>query len=238
MLLSRFKTTELAARLRGHLIVSCQALPNEPLHGSEVMARMAQAAEQGGAVAIRANTPADIAAIRRVTDLPIIGLWKVDVPGYDVYITPRVEHAQAIADAGADIIALDATARPHPEGTIPEFIGAVREATGLPVLADIATEAEGIAAAEAGAEFVSTTMSGYTPESPKQEGPDLELVQRLARRLHVPVFAEGRINTPENAAQAMALGAWAVIVGGAITRPKQIAERFNRAIVAATGRSL
>jgi N-acylglucosamine-6-phosphate 2-epimerase len=194
------------------------------------MAAMAVAAQQGGAAAIRANTPADVAAIRQAVDLPIIGLWKVDVPGYDVYITPRVEHAVALAEAGADVIALDATARPHPEGETAEFIAAVQRATGLPVLADIATYDEGIAAANAGAEFVSTTMSGYTPQSPKLPGPDFDLVRRLAADLNMPVVAEGRISTPEEAAEALRLGAWSVIVGGAITRPKQITERFARAV--------
>src|SRR5580704_1724475 len=134
------------AQWRGGLIVSCQALPDEPLHGSEIMARMAVAAEAGGAVGIRANSPADVAAIRLATRLPIIGLNKVTVPGYDVYITPRVEDAIALADAGADVIAIDATGRPHPEGTTAEFIAAVCSETGRPVLADISTLEEAIAA--------------------------------------------------------------------------------------------
>ncbi|WP_119320016.1 N-acetylmannosamine-6-phosphate 2-epimerase [Capsulimonas corticalis] len=219
-------------RLRGGLIVSCQALPGEALFGGEIMARLAVAAERGGAVGIRANSPVDIAAIRAVTSLPIIGLFKVDVANYDVYITPTVKDALAVAEAGADIIALDATDRPHPEGTTAEFIAAVRVATGLPVLADISTFAEGVAAQEAGAEFISTTMSGYTPYSPQLEGPDLELATRLAAELKRPLFAEGRIHTPEQARAALDAGAFAVIVGGAITRPQQITERFARAVAA------
>ncbi|MEO7716613.1 MAG: N-acetylmannosamine-6-phosphate 2-epimerase [Capsulimonas sp.] len=220
----------LAERLRSGLIVSCQALPGEALFGGEIMAKLAVAAERGGAVGIRANSPVDIAAIRAVTTLPIIGLYKVDVADYDVYITPTLRDAQAVADAGADMIALDATDRPHPEGTTAEFIAAVRAATGLPVLADISTFDEGVAAQAAGAEFVSTTMSGYTPYSPQLEGPDLELVTRLASALDVPLFAEGRIHTPEQARAALDAGAFAVIVGGAITRPQQITERFARAV--------
>jgi N-acylglucosamine-6-phosphate 2-epimerase len=220
----------LAERLRGGLIVSCQALPGEALFGGEIMAKLAVAAERGGAVGIRANSPVDIAAIRAVTTLPIIGLYKVDVADYDVYITPTLRDAQAVADAGADMIALDATDRPHPEGTTAEFIAAVRAATGLPVLADISTFDEGVAAQAAGAEFVSTTMSGYTPYSPQLEGPDLELVTRLASALDVPLFSEGRIHTPEQARAALDAGAFAVIVGGAITRPQQITERFARAV--------
>lgn len=220
-----------AAQIQGGLIVSCQALPGEALFGADIMARMAKAAEGGGAVGIRAGSPPDIAAIRAVTPLPIIGLWKVNTPGCDVYITPSVLHAQAIAGAGADILALDATARPRLEGgTASEFIALVREATGRPVLADISTLDEALAAEQAGAAFVSTTMSGYTPYSPQQAAPDLALVRVLAARLRVPVIAEGRIATPEQARAALDAGAWAVVVGGAITRPQQITERFAMAL--------
>ena len=216
--------------LRGGLIVSCQALPGEPLFGSGFMARLARAAQGGGAVGIRANSPPDIAAIRAETPLPLIGLWKVDVPGSDVYITPTLAAAQAVADAGADIIALDATSRPHPEGDTAAFVHRVRTITGRPILADISTAEEAYAAQDAGADFISTTMSGYTPYSPQQEEPDLDLVRRLAGTLRVPLIAEGRIATPEQARAALDVGAWAVIVGGAITRPQQITTRFVRAL--------
>jgi N-acylglucosamine-6-phosphate 2-epimerase len=220
--------------LRGGLIVSCQALEGEPMFGSSVMAQFAQAARLGGAVGIRANTPVDCAAIKAaVPSLPLIGLWKVDLPGFsDVYITPRVQDARAISDAGAEIIAIDATLRPHPEGTTAEFIRAVKEKTGKLVMADIDNEASALAAIEAGADVVSTTLSGYTADSPKLDGPDLALVARLASlNLPVPVIAEGRIHTPEQARAALGAGAWAVVVGGAITRPQQITERFLRALV-------
>lgn len=222
--------TEIAGKLRGGLIVSCQALPGEPLFGADIMARLAAAAEAGGAVGIRANSPADIAAIRAATTLPLIGLSKVDVAGFDVYITPTLADAQAVADAGADVIALDATTRPHPEGTAAEFIGRVKEVTQKPVLADISTYDEALAAQEAGADFVSTTMSGYTPYSPQTEAPDLDLVSRLASVLAIPLIAEGRIATPEQARAALDAGAWAVVVGGAITRPQQITQRFVKAV--------
>ena len=221
------------ARLRGGLIVSCQALPDEPLFGSHIMARMAVAAQAGGAVGLRANTPVDVKAIKdAVPDLPLIGLFKVVVPGFDdVYITPRVEDAVAIAEAGADIIALDATDRPHPEGTAANVLHAVKEATGRLIMADISTEAEALAAVDAGADVISTTLSGYTPYSPQLEGPDLALVRALAtRNLPVPVVAEGRIHTPEQARAALDAGAFAVVVGGAITRPQQIAARFAQAV--------
>ena len=226
----RMNSPEIAKLLRGGLIVSCQALPHEALFGPEIMARLSVAAQAGGAVGIRANSPADIAAIRAVTELPLIGLSKVDVAGFDVYITPTLADALAVSQAGADIIALDATDRPHPEGSAAEFIRRVRSATRKPVLADISTFEEALAAQEAGADFISTTMSGYTPYSPQSESPDLELVRRLAPVLTVPLIAEGRIATPEQARAALDAGAWAVVVGGAITRPQQITERFARAI--------
>ncbi len=218
--------TEITTRLRGGLIVSCQALSHEPLFGADIMARLALAAEAGGAVGIRANSPGDIAAIRAVTRLPLIGLSKIDVADFDVYITPTLADAQAVADAGTDIIALDATNRPHPEGSAAEFIQNVRATTGKPVLADISTYDEALAAQDAGAEFISTTMSGYTPYSPQSKEPDLALVRRLAAVLTVPLIAEGRIATPAQARAALEAGAWAVVVGGAITRPQQITARF------------
>ncbi len=221
---------EIADRLRGGLVVSCQALPHEALFGADIMARLAVAAQAGGAVGIRANSPADIAAIRAVTDLPLIGLSKVDVPSFDVYITPTLADALAVSQAGADIIALDATARPHPEGLTADFLRRVREETGKPVLADISTEDEALDAQEAGADFISTTLSGYTPYSPQSAEPDLDLVRRLAAVLTIPLIAEGRIATPEQARATLDAGAWAVVVGGAITRPQQITERFVRAV--------
>ena len=214
-------------QVRGRLIVSCQALVHEPLYGAETMAKLAVAAAQGGAAAIRANTPVDIAAIRKAVTLPIIGLYKEDIPGYPVYITPTLRHALEIAEAGADVIAIDATARSRPEpGTLADFITRIHAQTGLPVLADISTLAEGVAAVEAGADLVSTTMSGYTDESPVQREPDLELVATLSRAVSVPVLAEGRYRTPQQASNALAVGALAVVVGGAITRPQEITRFF------------
>ena len=221
---------EIAGLLRGQLVVSCQALPGEALFGADIMARMAAAAERGGAAGIRANSPADILAVRAATALPLIGLSKTDIAGYDVYITPTLADAVAVAEAGADIVALDATQRPHPEGDLRSFIRRVRDATGKLVLADVSTAEEARAAQEAGADFVSTTMSGYTPYSPQSDAPDLDLVQRLASLLSIPLLAEGRIATPEQARAALDAGAWAVVVGGAITRPQQITERFVKAV--------
>lgn len=225
------RVAEFVRQVRGQLIVSCQALAHEPLHGAAIMARMAVAAAEGGAAGIRANSPADVAAIRAALSLPIIGLYKVDLPDYPVYITPTLAHALAIAAAGADVIALDATARPRPEA-LDELIAAIHAETGLPVLADVATRDEGVAAVEAGADMVSTTMSGYTADSPQQAKPDLALVAELVKAVTVPVLAEGRYHAPEQAAQALTAGATAVVVGGAITRPQEITKRFVAAILA------
>jgi N-acylglucosamine-6-phosphate 2-epimerase len=218
------------------LVVSCQAEAQEPLHGSHIMAAMARAAAEGGAVGIRANGAEDIQAIRQAVTLPVIGIRKVDLPGYAVRITPRLEDAKAVAEAGAAIIAVDATFRPRPGFDNPgAFIQAVRQATGCLVMADVATFAEGAAAAQAGADLVGTTLSGYTSDSPQQPGPDYELIQQLASAVSIPVIAEGRIASPEECAQALRLGAFAVVVGAAITRPQVITRRFVDAIRAEQG---
>jgi len=226
--------SSLIEKLRGGLVVSCQALPDEPLYGAHHMAAMARAAASGGAVAIRANGPADIAAIRAAVELPIIGLFKEDIPGFDVRITSSVEHAEQIAEAGADIIALDATPRARPGGLSPESLMAhIHERIGKPVLADVSTFEEGLAAVRFGADFVATTLSGYTSYSPSQSGPDFVLLTQLAAQLKpigIPVIAEGRIAIPEQASHALALGAHAVVVGSAITRPQWITSQFSTAL--------
>jgi N-acylglucosamine-6-phosphate 2-epimerase len=223
----------LKQQLHNGLIVSCQALPDEPLFGAGHMAAMARAAVSAGAAAIRANGPQDIAVIRVEVDVPLIGLYKVDLPGYDVRITPTLEHALQVAGAGADLIAIDATLRPHPDGTVEELIEQIHRRSGLPVLADVSTLDEGLAAAACGAEFVATTLSGYTADSPTLSGPDFSLLAQLVAALgplDIPVIAEGRIDAPEQAAQALALGAHAVVVGSAITRPQWITARFVEAL--------
>jgi N-acetylglucosamine-6-phosphate deacetylase len=216
-------------RLRGGLVVSCQAPPEDPLSGPEVMARVARAASLAGAAAVRVEGPEDIRAVRSAVSLPVIGLWKEGSEG--VYITPTLEHARAVAHAGADIVAVDGTARPRPDGlSLGETIHRIHEELGCPVLADVSTLEEGLAAAEAGADAVATTLSGYTPYTEPLEGPDLDLVSLLAARLDVPVVAEGRYGSPEEARAALARGAWAVVVGTAITRPMLAAARFVEAV--------
>lgn len=222
-------------KLRAGLVVSCQPdadePENDPLNRPEIMAAMAQAAVAGGACGIRADSPAHIAAIRAAVTVPIIGIYKVDLPAYAVRITPTIEQAVEISQAGADIIAVDATARPRPQGSsAAEYIRLLIEATGKPILADVATLEEGLAAAEAGAAAIATTLSGYTSYSPRRFDPDFELLEQLVNALSIPVIAEGRFNTPAQAAQAIKRGAWAVTVGSGITRPRTITRWFVREI--------
>jgi N-acylglucosamine-6-phosphate 2-epimerase len=191
------------------------------------MAAMARAAKMGGAIAIRANTPVDIAAIRQAVDLPIIGLYKQVIPPFDVYITPTIESATEISLAGTDIIALDATDRSRPAGkTASDLIIEIKKTLYKPVLADIDNVNSGLAAEHAGADAVSTTLSGYTVDSPKLSGPDFDLIKQLVDCLEIPVIAEGRFWTTEEMAHAFELGAYAVVIGAAITRPQLITRRF------------
>ncbi len=217
---------------RGALVVSCQARPDNPLHGPGHMAAMARAAEQGGAVGLRANGVDDITAIRAATGLPVIGIAKRFDEGFPVSITPDLTSALAIAAAGADAIAVDATARPRRGEPIERLLPLIRSRTGLPVMADIATFEEGEHAAALGADAVATTLSGYTDETAhlRERGPDLDLVSALAQRLDIPVIAEGRFETPDQVREALDRGAHAVVVGTAITNPREITRRFVQAL--------
>lgn len=218
-------------KLKGGLIVSCQARPGNPLRGPESMAAMAKAAELGGAVGIRADGPRDIPRIRMMTDLPILGIYKTEPSPTVPYITPDFAHAKALASFGVEIIAVDATLRPRPDGTEPgALIRRIREELGIPVMADVATYAEGMAAAEAGAELVATTLSGYTDYTTFTDEPDYALVSELARDAGVPVIAEGRFLSPERVIEAFRRGAYAVVVGKAITNVTFITRRFVDAI--------
>lgn len=216
--------------IRGGLIVSCQALEDEPLHGSDTMAKMALAAEQGGAICIRANSVQDIAAIKKTTKLPIIGIIKRDYEDSDIYITPTLREIRELMDVGVDVIALDATRRSRPDGETLEELVAFMKGQGQKVMADISTIEEALYVESIGVSCISTTLSGYTPYSPQQKEPDFKLLQEAVRQIRIPVIAEGRINTPEQAAYSLELGAHAVVVGSAITRPKLITERFALAI--------
>jgi N-acylglucosamine-6-phosphate 2-epimerase len=217
---------------RGGLIVSCQARADNPLHGPAFMGAMAKAAAEAGAVGIRANGPDDVRAVK-AAGLPVIGINKLFSNTSPIYITPSRESALAVAEAGADIVALDATARPR-EGEAPEFLIAyIRETLGRAVFADVSTLEEGLAAEQMGADFVGTTLSGYTdPDRKPPPEPDLALVSALAARLSVPVIAEGRYNTPDLARAALDAGAHAVVVGTMITNPREIARAFLRRLSA------
>ncbi|MFL5206574.1 MAG: N-acetylmannosamine-6-phosphate 2-epimerase [Microvirga sp.] len=217
---------------KGALVVSCQARADNPLHGPVYMSAMAQAAQAGGAGGIRANGEADVAAIRAVTRLPIIGIAKVWDDRFPVYITPGFEQAAQIAKAGADIVGLDATPRPRDGEPVERLIGRIRAELGKEVFADIATLEEGRAAHAAGANYVATTLSGYTEEtaSRKTEGPDLELLSALVAEISAPIVAEGRFDAPDLVAEAFRRGAHAVVVGTAITNPREITRNFVRAI--------
>jgi N-acylglucosamine-6-phosphate 2-epimerase len=220
------------------IIVSCQAAPDDPLHGTALMTAMARAAAAGGAVAIRANGPDDVRAIRSAVDLPIIGLYKTDLRGFALRITPTRDHARAVAGAGADIIALDATDRPRPPGEeLERLIETIGDELGLPVLADVSSVAEGRRAMELGASFVATTLAGHTEATKGRALPAIDLVRELCAVLDVPVLAEGGIVSPEHALQAFRAGAHGVVVGSAITRPQFITRRFVEFTESSLGRT-
>jgi putative N-acetylmannosamine-6-phosphate epimerase len=211
------------------LIVSCQAKEGECFRDPVSMARFATAAVEGGAAAVRAQGPEDVREIRKSVDVPILGVRKIRQDDGQILITPTFESAEELIAAGADMIALDATRRGCKYGALGR-IRAIREKLGVPVLADIATIYEALVAAEAGADFVLTTMRGYTEETAAIQGFDLEFVRELVARSPVPVIAEGKIETPEQAEAALIAGCYAVVVGSAITRPNTIARRFADAI--------
>jgi len=225
---------ELAA-LRGGLVVSCQARAGSPLRQTEIVAALAEAAVAGGAVGIRVDGGADVAAIRRRVGVPVIGIRKVVDAEGAVFITPTAAAAREVIAAGARLVALDGTARKRPGGEALGDVVAAIHAAGALALGDVATVEDGRYAVACGADAVGTTLSGYTPDSPAQEGPDLDLVRDLAATCPVPVFAEGRYWTPEQAAEAMARGAAFVVVGTAITDPTEITRRFVRAVAAGAG---
>jgi N-acylglucosamine-6-phosphate 2-epimerase len=217
--------------LRGGLVVSVQAAAGTPLAAAEHIAALARAAALGGAAGIRAQ---DISAVKEAVQLPVVGLRKRGVEGTEVYITPTLEDARAVAAAGADIVAVDATLRPRPDGV--DLASLVSEVP-VPVLADVDSLKAGLAARDAGAAAVATTLAGYTGGAASDppagaspsDGPDLELVAALASELDCPVFAEGRIATPDHARAAFDAGAFAVVVGTAITDPVALTRGFAAA---------
>lgn len=216
-------------RLRNGLIVSCQAAPGSPLANRGLMSYMAEAAEAGGAVAIRAEGLRDISEIKKAVSIPIIGLIKLKSENTPVVITPLLEHVYQLMEAGADLIAVDATLRKRVDGTLGNDFVAQAKAVGAKILADIDDLESAIAAEKSGAIAVLTTLSGYT-KGQVPELPDLDLIKSCSTHCAVPVIAEGRFNSPELVSQAFDAGAWSVCVGSAITDPWLSTKRFIKAI--------
>lgn len=230
--------------LKKGLIVSCQATPEEPLHSPEIMGRLALAAKIGGAVAVRVNTFPDLVAVRKAVDLPILGLIKVPYEGYWPYITPTMKEVDKVVESGAEIICIDATHYPRPDGnTLAEFVHQIREKyPDHEILGDVASVEEGITASELGLDYIATTLSGYTPDTYDKQSdiiielrePDFDLIEQLAKKIDTPIVAEGRFWDAANAIKAMQLGAYAVTIGAGITRPqiitKKIVDEINEAM--------
>ncbi|HAT7687913.1 N-acetylmannosamine-6-phosphate 2-epimerase [Enterobacter cloacae] len=220
--------------LKGKLVVSCQALENEPLHSPFIMSRMALAARQGGAAAIRANSVVDIEAIKEQVTLPVIGIIKREYPDSEVFITATMKEVDELMTVSPAIIALDATDRARPGGeSLATLVTRIR--TRYPsvlLMADIATVDEAVMAQALGFDCVGTTLYGYTAQTAGHALPDddCQFLKTVLAAVTVPVVAEGNVDTPERAARCLALGAHMVVVGGAITRPQQITERFMAAI--------
>lgn len=213
-------------KLKGKLIVSCQALKDEPLYGSEIMAKMSKACVLGGAVAIRANSVVDINSIRKEVNVPIIGLIKQDYNDSKIYITPTKKEVLALLSTDCEIIALDATKRDRPNGEkLEDLLKLIHDHNKI-ALADVSTFEEGIKAEELGFDLVSTTLSGYTDYTKQQEGPDFKLVKKLTKKLNIPVIAEGRINNEKDLKRIKKLKPFAIVIGSAITRPLLITKRY------------
>lgn len=219
--------------VRHKLIVSCQAEGDFPLNQPHHLTALAQTAVIGGAVAIRANEPANIRAMKQVLDVPIIGLYKKDYDGFEVRITPTIAEVRAIIDAECDMIALDMTARPRPDGmALPTLIQMIRDESDIPIMADIATLEEGITAAELGVDVVATTLSDYSDYILYPPSYSIRLIQDLCQAIDVPIIAEGGISTPDDAQAVLVAGATSVVVGSMITRPHMITERFATSVLA------
>lgn len=216
--------------LQHKLIVSCQALPDEPLHSSWIMGKMALAAKQGGAAGIRANSVDDIMEIRKQVELPVIGIIKRNYGEHSVFITPTLREIGELATTGCEIVALDATSRPRPDGMeLAELVRQIRlRYPQLLLMADVSTVEEGVEAQRLGFDLVSATLVGYTEYTQGQKvyADDFAILKEMVGQIRTPIVAEGNILTPEMAARCLEIGVYSVVVGGAITRPQQITGRF------------
>lgn len=214
--------------LKGKLIVSCQATETEPLYNPEALLSMAKSAIEGGAYALRASTPLPVRYMKSFFDVPVIGLYKAVYPDSDVYITPTTKEVDAIAVAGAEIIAVDATLRKRPNNeTLENVLARIKSKHNLIAMADISTYDEALNAEKIGFDLIGTTLSGYTPYSKQSEDPDFELLEKMVKTLKTPVIMEGKLWTPEQLEKALSIGAYAVVIGSAITRPHLITKRFS-----------
>ncbi len=223
---------ELFRKIKGGLIVSCQALQTEPLHSSYIMARMAFAAKEGGAAGIRANTPEDIAEIRKQVDLPIIGLYKAEYPDSEVYITPTMREIDALMEVRPDVIAMDATDRIRPDGMrLESFIERARaEYPDMLFMADCSCYEDALRAQELGFDLAGTTLRGYTPATKGIAIPDYEMLHQMTHQLTIPVIAEGGIWEVNDLKKVFTEPVLAAVIGTAITRPREITRRFVQAI--------
>lgn len=220
--------------IKGGLIVSCQALPEEPLHSAYIMGRMAAAAKEGGAVGIRANTKADIAEIKKTVDLPIIGIVKRNYPDSKIYITPTMQEVDELMEVEPEIIALDATGDVRPGGMhLEEFYHQIRSKyPNQKLMADCSTVEEALQADRMGFDFIGTTLVGYTEQSRdlKIEQGDFSIIREILEKVTHRVIAEGNINTPQKLKRVMDMGVYSVVIGSAITRPQLITRSFVQAL--------
>jgi N-acylglucosamine-6-phosphate 2-epimerase len=220
------KIQNLKSKIQNGLIVSCQAPANSPLARAEIIAAFAETVVQNGAVGVRIDSPENIRAVKNVVNVPIIGIYKIVTNESDVYITPTFESARQVAEAGADIIAIDATFRTRPNNeNLTELVERIHNELGLPIMADAATFEEGLNAQKIGCDLIGTTLSGYTDETKHIVGPDFELLQKLSS-LPVPIICEGRLQRPEDVKTAFDCGAFAVVVGNAITGIDSLTKQF------------
>lgn len=217
-------------KIKGKLIVSCQALEGEPLYGIHAMGKMALAAKMAGAAAIRAQGVDDILDIKKEVDLPVIGIIKRYYSNSDIYITPTKKEVDELLNTGCEMIALDATNRIRPNNELlSDLINYIQQHNVL-VMADCSTFEEALNAQNLKVDVVSTTLAGYTPYSVNVNGPDYQLIEKMVKELSVPIIAEGKIHYPEQLKKVMELGVYSAVVGGAITRPLEIAKRFIEVI--------